>query len=86
MHSQSEEEHVEYLSIVLGILKQKQLYAKFKKCEFCLENVYFLRHVISKEGVSVDLGKIKAVVDWLRPKAMLDIRSFLGLGGTTEDL
>ena len=63
MYSQNEEEHAEHLRIVLDILKQKQLYAKFKKCEFRLEKVHFLGHVISKEGVLVDLENVKVVVD-----------------------
>ena len=42
-------------------LRENQLYAKLSKCEFCLEKVAFLGHVISKEGVSVDPAKIQAV-------------------------
>ena len=46
IYSQSREEHREYLRIVLQMLKEKQFYAKFKKCEFWLEKVSFLGHVI----------------------------------------
>ena len=61
IYSHSLEEHAEHLRIVLNILKQKQLYAKFKKCEFWLEKVAFLGHVVIKDGVSVDPGKVEAV-------------------------
>ena len=46
--------HVEHLRIVLQTLRTHQLYAKLSKCEFWLNSVSFLGHVISKEGVQVD--------------------------------
>ncbi|XP_074576669.1 putative mitochondrial protein AtMg00860 [Curcuma longa] len=63
------------------ILQEKQLYAKFSKCEFWLDQVSFLSHVISKDGVMVDPIKIEAVSNWNRPKNASEIRSFLGLAG-----
>ena len=54
VYSRSEEEHAEHLRIVLQTLRNKKLYAKFSKCEFWLEEVVFLGHVISTEGVYVD--------------------------------
>ena len=79
--SKSMEEHEEHLRIVFQILREKKLYAKFKKCEFWLDQVVFLRHVISKAWISVDLSKVKTVVDWARPANVSEIRSFLGLAG-----
>ena len=61
VYSRSSEEHDEHLRIVLQTLRKNRLYAKFKKCEFWLEQVAFLGHVISKKGISVDPGKIEAV-------------------------
>ncbi|XP_057948190.1 uncharacterized mitochondrial protein AtMg00860-like [Malania oleifera] len=75
------EEHKDHLRIVLQVLRERKLYAKFKKCEFMLEHVTFLGHVISRGGISMDLSKIKAIVDWVRPKNVHEIRSFLGLIG-----
>ena len=49
--------------------------------EFWLEKINFLGHVISKEGVSVDPKKIKAIVEWSRPTNVMEIKSFLGLAG-----
>ena len=57
------------------------MYAKLSKCEFWLEEVAFLGHIISKEGLSVDPAKIDAVVKWERPKNAPEIRSFPGLAG-----
>jgi hypothetical protein len=69
------------LKTVLGILRERKLFAKLKKCEFWLEKVTFLGHVISKDGVAVDPRKIEAVMDWERPTNVREIRSFLGLAG-----
>ena len=81
VYSKSREEHERHLSIVLQALKDKQLYAKLIKCEFWLDRVSFLRHVVTKDGISVDLGKVDAVSNWRRPNTMTEIRSFLGLVG-----
>ena len=54
IYSQSEWEHEYHLRIVLQLLRNHQLYAKFSKCEFQLIEVRFLGHVVSASGVSVD--------------------------------
>ena len=81
VYSGSSEEHSEHLRIVLQTLRERQLYAKFSKCQFWLDKVVFLGHVISVEGVSVDPKKIEAVVNWKPPKTVSKVRSFLGLAG-----
>ena len=67
IYSKTIEEHEDHLRLVLGILKEKQLYAKLDKCEFWLEEVQFLGHVINKDGVAVDPRKVEAVLKWERP-------------------
>ncbi|RVW15572.1 Retrovirus-related Pol polyprotein from transposon 17.6 [Vitis vinifera] len=81
VYSKSREEHERHLSIVLQTLRDKRLYAKLKKCEFWLNKVSFLGHVVSKDGISVDSGKVDVVSNWKRPTTMTEIRSFLGLAG-----
>ncbi|GAU44250.1 hypothetical protein TSUD_399960 [Trifolium subterraneum] len=81
IYSKDPQEHAEHLRIVLDILREKQLYAKFSKCEFWLSEVQFLGHVISQGGVSVDPSKVEAVLNWERPRTVSEIRSFLGLAG-----
>ncbi|KAA3483487.1 DNA/RNA polymerases superfamily protein [Gossypium australe] len=81
VYSGSEEEHDSHLRVVLQILREKRLYAKFSKCEFWLREVTFLGHVVSAEGIRVDPRKIEALLDWKPPKSMAEIRSFLGLAG-----
>ncbi|RVW80717.1 Retrovirus-related Pol polyprotein from transposon 17.6 [Vitis vinifera] len=81
VYSRSREEHEGHLSIVLQTLRDKQLYAKLKKCEFWLDRISFLGHVVSNDGISVDPGKVDAVANWRRPSTVTEIRSFLGLAG-----
>ena len=75
--SQSEGEHEDHLRVVLQLLRDHQLYAKFSKCEFWLIEVGFLGHVVSASGVSVDPKKVKAIISWERPKSVFEIHSFL---------
>ena len=79
IYSQSEVEHEDHLRIVLHLLRDHQVYAKFSKCEFCLAEVGFLGHVVSASGVSVDPGKVESVMSCERPKSVFKISSFLGL-------
>ena len=60
--SQSEEEHEDYLKIVLQALRQHQLYAKFNKCVFWLTELRFLGHVVLTSGAAVDPEKVEAVM------------------------
>ena len=62
------------------------MYAKLKKCEFWLNQVVFLGHVMSKDGITMDPNKIEAVVNLDRPTNVSEVRSFLGLAGYIEDL
>ena len=71
IYSQPEWEHRYHLRIVLQLLRDHQLYAKFSKCEFWLTEVTFLGHVVSALGVSVDLENVKAVMRWERPNVNL---------------
>ncbi|GJT31132.1 putative reverse transcriptase domain-containing protein [Tanacetum coccineum] len=68
IYSKTQEEHVEYLRLVLELLKKEKLYAKFSKCEFWLREVQFLGHVINGNGIHVDPCKIEAVTNWKAPR------------------
>ena len=57
IYSKSRKEHEEHLRIVLEVLRRKRLYAKFSKCEFWLDSVSFLGHVVSKDG---DIEAVKS--------------------------
>ena len=62
-------------------MRERQLYAKLSKCEFWLDKVIFLGHVISSQGVMVDPQKIEAILNWEVPTNQTEVRSFLGLAG-----
>ena len=81
LYSKNREEHAEHLWVVLHVLREHQLYWKLSKCEFWLEEVQFLGHVISAQGITVDPGKIETVMNWERPQTVSKVRSFLGLAG-----
>ncbi|CAL2247802.1 unnamed protein product [Prunus armeniaca] len=81
VYSGTLEGHKKHLRLVLRTLRRKQLYAKFSKCQFWLDRVVLLGHVISTEGIYVDPQKVEAIVNWVQPKSVTEIRSFLGLAG-----
>ncbi|WVZ84489.1 hypothetical protein U9M48_031518 [Paspalum notatum var. saurae] len=81
IYSKTEEEHEEHLRLVLQKLRDHKLYAKLSKCEFWLDQVPFLGHIVSKGGIMVDPSKIGGVMDWKVPKLILRrfIESFSGI-------
>jgi hypothetical protein len=81
IYSKDKEEHAKHLRIALQILREHQLYAKFSKCELWLDQVEFLGHVISKEGIAVNPSKVASILEWEAPKNVKQIRGFLGMAG-----
>ena len=81
IYSQSKGEHKDHLWVVLQLLRDHQLYAKFSKCEFWFTEVRFLGHVVSTSGVPVVPEKVEAMMSWEKPKSVFEIGSFLGLAG-----
>ncbi|GJY58119.1 putative reverse transcriptase domain-containing protein [Tanacetum coccineum] len=81
IYSKNKEEHEKHLKIILELLKKEQLYAKFSKCDFWLESVQFLSHMINSKGVHVDPAKVEAIRNWSAPTTPKEVRQFLGLAG-----
>ncbi|XP_060202510.1 uncharacterized protein LOC132630949 [Lycium barbarum] len=79
VYSRLETEHADHLRAVLRVLQDQKLYAKFSKCEFWLNSMAFLGHIVSDEGIKVDTQTIEAVKTWPRPTTPAEVRSFLGL-------
>nr|GEZ44503.1 hypothetical protein [Tanacetum cinerariifolium] len=77
IYSKNKKEHEGHLKLILKLLKEEELYAKFSKCKFWLSEVQFLGHVIDSEGIHVDPVKIEAIKDWESPKTSTEIRQFL---------
>ena len=81
IYSKTEAEHVRHVDIVLKLLREKQLYAKFKKCDFCMREVDFLGYIITGEGIKTQPAKLEAIQQWPRPTTVTEVRAFLGLCG-----
>jgi hypothetical protein len=81
IYSKSAQENGQHLRVVLENLRRHKLYAKFSKCEFWLEKVTFLGHILTAEGIALDLEKVEAISHWQQPTNVNKIRSFLRLAG-----
>ncbi|GJV84533.1 putative reverse transcriptase domain-containing protein [Tanacetum coccineum] len=79
IYSRNKEEHAVHLRIILELLKNEKLYAKFSKCDFWISIVQFLGHVIDRQGIHVDPAKIEAVKNLASPTTPTEVRQFLGL-------
>ncbi|GJU12767.1 putative reverse transcriptase domain-containing protein [Tanacetum coccineum] len=80
-YSRNKEEHANHLRIILELLRKEKLYAKFFKCDFWINIVQFLGHVIDSPGIHVDPAKIEAVKNWASPTTPTEVRQLLGLVG-----
>ena len=78
LFSQAPKEHLHRLKAVFNKLKAAGLKLKPSKCDLFKQQINYLGHVVSKEGVSTDPEKIKAVTEWPQPITLNEVRSFLG--------
>ncbi|WVZ71149.1 hypothetical protein U9M48_019769, partial [Paspalum notatum var. saurae] len=67
--------------LVLQRLREHKLYAKFSKCEFWIDEMHFLGHIVSKGGIEVDPSKISTVTNWKVLEIPKELRGYLGLAG-----
>ena len=81
VYSNTREEHATHLRIILQTLKEHQLFAKQEKYDFWMTEMKFLGHVVSQEGILVDPAKVDTILQWQRPKNVMEIHNFLGLAG-----
>lgn len=81
VYSPDYKSHVEHLKETLEILKEHKLIITTKKCVFTKTQLEYWGHIVSAEGVKADPSKVKAMVDWPKPKNLKALRGFLGLTG-----
>lgn len=74
-------EHKENIRKVLIRLRESGLKLKPKKCKFLMEEIEFLGHTITKDGLKMNREKRKAIENFPMPKNVKDIQKFLGLCG-----
>jgi hypothetical protein len=79
--SSSWAEHLHHLREVLAVLRTNKLYLQRSKCSFGESSVAYLGHVVSGNGVAMDVSKVQAVTEWPRPRSVRALRGFLGLAG-----
>ena len=79
VYSKNEQEHRDHLTVVFNELRKNRLLINAKKSEFFLEEIHFLGHIVSKDGVRMDPAKVEAIKTWPDLKTVHDVRSFLGL-------
>ena len=72
--SSTEEEHLKHIEQVLKILREYNLYAKLKKCEFFKDQVEYLGHIVSAKGIQVDPRKIQAIEQWPVPANLTELK------------
>ncbi|KAK3537477.1 hypothetical protein QTP70_012113 [Hemibagrus guttatus] len=78
VYSASMEDHVRQVRELLARLQRRHLYVKLEKCEFHQSTVTFLGYVISRQGVEMDVGKVRAVTEWPSPATVRELQRFLG--------
>ena len=81
IYSPSLESHLHHLQQVLQKQQDNQLYLKARKCSFAQTKLEYLGHIICADGVSTDLAKTTAMVNWPVPTTVTELRAFLGLTG-----
>ena len=77
--SRDMEEHWKHLRWALDRLQEAKLYGRLHKCKFLKDQVEYLGFEVSPRGIQASPGKVRAIIDWPRPKGVHDVRSFLGL-------
>jgi hypothetical protein len=74
-------DHLQHLRMVLDTLRQCHLFGKESKCVLGAKEISYLGHVISGQGVAMDITKVEAVQSWPQPKTVCGLWGFLGLAG-----
>jgi len=79
VYSPSWSSHLHHLEVVLKLLQQHKLFARISKCSFGLQQIQYLGHTVSGEGVPMEKEKVQAVINWPIPLNLKQLRGFLRL-------
>jgi hypothetical protein len=79
VYSKTSDQHDVDVRRVLDILRTHKLYANQKKCTVFAEELDYLGHVVSGDGIKVDPKKTSVVANWQEPTTLRELQSFLGL-------
>jgi len=81
IYSKTWDDHLQHIRAVLTLLQQHKFQVKLSKCSFAKQQLTYLGHIVSSEGVATDPTKIESIKNWPRPANVKDLRSFLGMAG-----
>jgi transposase InsO family protein len=81
IYSDTEDDHAHHIDLVLSLLQTEELRCSGHKCSFGLEEIQYVGHLVSQNGIRPMPEKLKAVESWPCPSNVHDVRSFLGLCG-----
>jgi hypothetical protein len=81
VHSETWDDHIQHLDAVLCRLREVNLKLNPSKCCFAAKSITFLGHIVSRDGIQPDPGKVGAVLHFPTPRNVAGVRSFLGLTG-----
>ncbi|MCO5575734.1 hypothetical protein L7F22_029537 [Adiantum nelumboides] len=79
IYSKTIEEHKEHLKVIFQALRDNKLYVNQKKSEFFLQEIQYLGHIISKNGIRMDPAKLEVIKDWPNLRNLHEVRSFIGM-------
>lgn len=77
--SRTFEEHLRLLKETFRRLHNARLRLNPEKCHFCVDRLVYLGHVIDRDGIRTNPGKIQAVANWPEPQTVKQIRQFVGM-------
>ena len=80
VYSLTWESYIEHVRITLDILRH-HFFIKSSKCDFGKQELEYLGHIVTHQGVKVDGKTIEAMVAWPQPTNITKVRIFLGLTG-----
>lgn len=81
VYNKSWEDHLQHLRAVFLLLQQHQFKVKLSKCFFAQQQVHYLGHIISKDGVATGPTKVQGIQNWPTPQSVREVRGFLELAG-----
>jgi hypothetical protein len=79
IYSRMMEEHDENLRLVLQSMRENKLYGKLSKCSFYQSMIHHLGHVVSNEGITMDLANFETIMECPASRNVPKVRSFMGL-------
>jgi len=81
IYSINEQEHLTHIKLVLQLLRDNHLYVNKEKCEFSVDQIEFVGHIVTANGIKADANKVIAIKNWPIPQTPTSVRSFLGAAG-----